>query len=80
LKHAQTGEVIVRLTDDDGQVHIVVEDKGPGFDTEAEVGEDHVGLGLMRERAERVGGRLVLESTPGIGTRLEAILPGGVTT
>lgn len=80
LKHAQTGEVIVRLTDEDGQVHIVVEDRGPGFDTDAEVGEDHVGMRLMRERAERVGGRLILESTPGTGTRLEAILPGGVAT
>jgi signal transduction histidine kinase len=80
LKHAQTEEVTVRIGDDDGQVHIVVEDKGPGFDTEEEVGEDHVGMRLMRERAERVGGRLLLESTPGRGTRLEAILPGGVTT
>jgi signal transduction histidine kinase len=80
LKHAQTGEVTVRVTDTDGQVHIVVEDRGPGFDTEAEVGQDHVGMRLMRERAERVGGRLLLESTPGEGTRLEAILPGGVTT
>lgn len=80
LKHAQTGEVIVRIGDSDGQVHIVVEDRGPGFDTEAEVGHDHVGMRLMRERAERVGGRLLLESVPGTGTRLEAILPGGVTT
>lgn len=80
LKHAQTGEVVVRVGDDDGQVHIVIEDQGPGFDTEAEVGEDHVGMRLMRERAERVGGSLLLESTPGIGTRLEAILPGGVAT
>lgn len=80
LKHAQTGEVTVRIEDEDGQVHIVVEDNGPGFDTEAEVGQDHVGMRLMRERAERVGGRLLLESTPGTGTRLEAILPGGVTT
>jgi signal transduction histidine kinase len=80
LKHAQTGEVTVRIADEDGQVHIVVEDKGPGFDTDAEVGEDHVGMKLMRERAERVGGRLLLESQPGAGTRLEAILPGGVTT
>jgi signal transduction histidine kinase len=80
LKHAQTGEVTVHIADTDGQVHIVVEDRGPGFDTEAEVGPDHVGMRLMRERAERVGGRLLLDSAPGQGTRLEAILPGGVTT
>jgi two-component system nitrate/nitrite sensor histidine kinase NarX len=43
------------------------------------VGADHVGMRLMRERAERVGGRIELDSKPGIGTRLEAILPGGVS-
>jgi two-component system nitrate/nitrite sensor histidine kinase NarX len=59
-------------------VPIVVEDKGPGFDPSAEVGADHVGMRLMKERAERVGGRIELASSPGAGTRLEAILPGGV--
>jgi signal transduction histidine kinase len=78
LKHAHGSEVTVRIGDDDGMVHIVVEDKGPGFDPSAEVGADHVGMRLMKERAERVGGRIELASSPGAGTRLEAILPGGV--
>jgi signal transduction histidine kinase len=78
LKHAHGSDVTVRIGDEDGMVHIVVEDKGPGFDTSAEVGADHVGMRLMKERAARVGGRIELASTPGAGTRLEAILPGGV--
>ena len=78
LKHAHGSDVTVRIGDEDGMVHIVVEDKGPGFDPSAEVGADHVGMRLMRERAARVGGRIELASTPGAGTRLEAILPGGV--
>jgi signal transduction histidine kinase len=78
LKHAHGSDVTVRIGDEDGMVHIVVEDKGPGFDPSAEVGADHVGMRLMKERAERVGGRIELASSPGAGTRLEAILPGGV--
>jgi signal transduction histidine kinase len=78
LKHAHGSDVTVRIGDEDGMVHIVVEDKGPGFDPSAEVGVDHVGMRLMKERAARVGGRIELASTPGAGTRLEAILPGGV--
>ena len=80
LKHAQTGSVVVRINDEDGRVHIVVEDEGAGFDLNAEVGADHVGMKLMKERAAQVGGEILLDSKPGVGTRLEAILPGGVSS
>jgi signal transduction histidine kinase len=79
LKHAQDSEIVVRIAEEDGMVHLVVEDGGPGFDVSQEVGADHVGMRLMKERAERVGGRIELDSTPGSGTRLEAILPAGVS-
>ncbi len=78
LKHAQDASVTVRISDEDGMVHIVIEDKGVGFDASDEVGEEHVGMRLMRERAARIGGRLELQTEPGQGTRLEAILPGAV--
>ncbi|MFN2490267.1 MAG: sensor histidine kinase [Actinomycetota bacterium] len=80
LKHSDGSTVVVKISDMDNMVHIVVEDEGPGFNPDTEVGEDHVGMRLMEERAARVGGRIELESQPGSGTRLEAILPGGVTT
>jgi signal transduction histidine kinase len=78
MKHARAGPVTVKIGDEDGMVHIVVEDRGPGFDPETEVGSGHVGMRLMRERAARVGGRIELDTSPSSGTRLEAILPGGV--
>jgi two-component system, NarL family, nitrate/nitrite sensor histidine kinase NarX len=80
LKYSQGGTVVVNVSDVDNMVHIVVQDQGPGFDPNSEVGKDHVGMRLMRERAARVGGRIELESQPGRGTRLEAILPGGLAT
>ena len=80
LKHSESDEIIVRITEDETRmVHIVVEDQGPGFDPSREIGADHVGMTLMRERAEGVGGEIRLESKPGEGTRLEAILPAGVS-
>jgi signal transduction histidine kinase len=78
LKHGESSAVVVKIGDDDGMVHLAVEDDGPGFDPSAEVGDDHVGMRLMKERAARVGGRIEIDSRPGRGTRLEAILPGGV--
>ena len=43
-----------------------------GYDqpaTSAHPGE-HLGLTIMKERAERVGGNLIIESEPGEGTRV----------
>jgi signal transduction histidine kinase len=78
LKHADGKAIRVRLGDQDNMVHIVVEDEGPGFDPDKEIGPDHMGMRLMKERAALVGGRIELTSARGAGTRLEAVLPGGV--
>ena len=80
LKHSDSEEIVVRITEDETRmVHIVVEDQGPGFDPSREVGPDHVGMTLMKERAAGVGGEIRLRSAPGQGTQLEAILPAGVS-
>jgi len=78
LKHSQSKAIAVTIIEEEGLVHIVVQDEGAGFDPSEEVGEEHVGMRLMNERAARVGGRIELDSKPGAGTRLEAILPAGV--
>lgn len=78
LKHANSDSITVRVIDSDNMVHIVVEDDGAGFDPEAEIGTNHVGMRLMKERAALVGGRIELHSSQGSGTRLEAVLPGGL--
>jgi signal transduction histidine kinase len=80
MKHGGGAPVIVKVTDhEDGLVHIVVEDDGPGFNPEVDAGIDHVGVRLMKERAARVGGHVSFHSDMGSGTRVEAILPGGVS-
>jgi signal transduction histidine kinase len=79
LKHSNGDQIVVRITEDESHmVHLVVEDEGPGFDPGQHVESDHVGMLLMKERAEGVGGEIKLHSAPGRGTRLEAILPAGV--
>jgi signal transduction histidine kinase len=78
LKHAQGMPITVRISNLNGMVHIVVEDDGPGFDPEAEIAANHVGMRLMHERAALVGGSIEFHPAPGGGTRLEAKLPGGM--
>lgn len=80
LKHSQSSEIAVRVTENDGMVHVVVEDFGSGFDTSAEISQDHVGMRLMQERASQVGGHVEMRSVLGSGTRIEAVLPAAVAS
>ena len=79
VKHSRSDWIFVLLSERAGMVHVVVEDQGQGFDTGKDKGLEHVGLKLMGERAEKLGGHLTISSQPGSGTRMEAILPGGVS-
>lgn len=76
LKHAQATRVEIRIVPAPGLLTLRVEDDGCGFDPgEAAGREGHYGLVGMRERVERLAGRLILRSAPGNGTVLEAQLP-----
>ena len=74
LKHSQAQRVAVRLRADDGLLTLEIEDDGVGFDPDAASSRSRsLGLTSMEERARRLGGRLVIRSSPGAGTtvRLE---------
>jgi ligand-binding sensor domain-containing protein/signal transduction histidine kinase len=77
IKHARAGQVTVHLSctpfssaETEGrqreQVELVVSDDGRGFNPD-EVSPDHLGLGIMNERAEAIGATLEIESGPGHG-------------
>ncbi len=77
--HSGQREAEVTLTFDETSVWAVIADRGTGFD-ETYSGPErrksgHFGLGVMRERAEAVGGSLEIESRPGAGTRVTVRLP-----
>ncbi len=73
-KHAKGASVLVVLSSPPGELRLVVEDDGPGFDVNA---TQHTGIGLtsMRERAHLIGGRLKITSAVGQGTRTELVVP-----
>jgi len=70
LKHGQTDSATVTLRSEQNRVFLEVADNGKGF-TQKDIDKDkNVGLSSMRERVESVGGSLVIDSSPGEGTRI----------
>lgn len=91
---ASSPEQLVALTvsEDQGEVTFTVEDEGPGMSTDVlsravepffttKPRGEGMGLGLFLAQsvAEQMGGRLVLTSSPGHGTRASLVLPATAT-
>ena len=75
-RHARASQAILSLRLNEKQVHLTIEDDGIGIPSLE--GANHPrshGLKIMQERAEALEGNLNVVSTPGNGTRIEAIIP-----
>jgi len=69
LKHASATEVRLGLRVEGDRLSISIVDDGCGFAVD-QVGSDGNGLVNMRQRLDRIGGRLKLKSRPGCGTSI----------
>jgi signal transduction histidine kinase len=75
VKHASSQRTQVQLRFDADALLLAIVDSGVGFDPSVAVPTPTLGMSSMRERAEGIGGRLVITSAPGGGTRVSAELP-----
>ena len=66
-KHSGATHAWVALSCTDRAIHLVVRDDGAGFDPNA-IPAGHLGLAIMRERAEAIGASLSVTSRPGEGS------------
>ncbi|NHZ35832.1 type IV pili methyl-accepting chemotaxis transducer N-terminal domain-containing protein [Massilia rubra] len=75
-KHADASQVTVRLQDSHDFL-LSIEDNGAGFDPALLEGrgDSHVGIHIMRERAQRIEATLAVSSQPGVGTTIALTLP-----
>jgi len=71
LKHAMATSVTVRVYRDDGQLVMVVKDDGVGFEPDALSDTGGIGLISIRERVEKIGGKLDILTAPGQGTTIQ---------
>lgn len=74
IKHAGAQRIAVHLGSADGLVTVRVSDDGVGGARHARAG---LGISGMRDRADALGGRLIVQSPAGAGTEVIAELPCG---
>lgn len=72
-RHSQAKKVEIAISYNSDEIEVLIVDDGIGF----EVSRQPAGFGLrsMRERVELIGGKLLIDSEIGQGTRIKVIAP-----
>jgi len=71
----QATQVKIQLDLGDTNVKLSMDDNGKGFDTDALGKEENLGLKLIKERSEMLGGTFEINSSPGKGARVTLSIP-----
>ncbi len=75
VRHGRPAAVTVDFEFGPAALIVAVGDDGCGFDPRARLPSGHFGLLGIRERANKIGADVELESSPGRGTRLRLTVP-----
>jgi two-component system, NarL family, sensor histidine kinase LiaS len=75
IRHSRASELNLSLTQNQTTCCVELRDNGVGFDKSSVVSGGGFGLKGMRERIEKVGGHLAIETAPGKGTCISIEVP-----
>lgn len=75
LKYANASKVALSLSRGEKGLLLQVADNGLGFDADSVSTKGGIGLHSMRERAERLGGSMSIQSEIGLGTVIKVEVP-----
>ncbi len=75
LKHAEAGQIQIRLAYRPEKVTLSIQDDGNGLSCREDAAGRGFGLVSLRERAKRAGGQATILSEPGMGTHVVVEVP-----
>jgi ligand-binding sensor domain-containing protein/signal transduction histidine kinase len=80
FRHAQASEIEVEIEYAASHLRVLIRDNGGGIDTQVlrSGRQGHWGLSGMKERTERIGGKLRVLSRAVAGTEVELSVPGNI--
>ncbi len=76
-KHSAVKRIEVQLREVSNEIHLIVTDQGRGFDVEAAIQGQGLGLTSMQERVRLLNGSVDIESKPMAGTTIHVRVPVG---
>ena len=74
-RHSHASKVEIHLAQRNGTLNGTMTDNGVGFREENQRGENGFGLTGMDQRIKKIGGELIVKSSPGEGTRVSFNVP-----
>lgn len=75
VRHGQGHQIKVSINFSDDLTSVTVDDDGKGFDPQVMNQTNHLGLRLIKERVEMLGGTMEIDSVIGKGTRVTLRIP-----
>lgn len=75
LKFSQATQVNIRVESSDMNIRVNVEDNGKGFDPDFLTNQSGMGLKVIRDRVEKLGGNFDIHSIPDQGTQISFQIP-----
>lgn len=75
LKHSEADEIIVKLSEEEDTLQLMISDNGKGFAPQNDVDFSGLGLCSMRERLRLVNGTMLVDSQLGKGTIITVRVP-----
>lgn len=75
MRHARASQVAIMLTEANDWITLSIRDDGIGITNRQRTGSDSFGLVGMHERIQALGGRFEITGSPGVGTKVTAVIP-----
>jgi len=74
-RHSGDDSPTVSVAHQNGWIELKIEDRGPGFSRIESNGTTHLGIAVMRERVELLGGEFAISSDHSTGTIVRVLIP-----
>ena len=78
-RHSQASQVKVQIDASEAEVRVSVEDNGRGFEIDSIGDKGGMGLKVIRDRVEMLGGKIDIHSVVGQGTHISFHIPAAKT-